>query len=113
MQALKEAALELVNLYETERSRVLLRKNLAATSRYTGDYERNVLFPALEEMATQAVAERMGVDPEKDMRPSLYASMATSAFYSAKRVWLADEARGSLAGLVREAFELIQRTSDE
>lgn len=108
MTALKEAVLELVDLYETERSRILLRKNLADASRYTGDYERNVLFPALEEVATQALAGRMAVDPEKDLRPSLYASMAASAFYSAKRIWLADEARGSLSGLVRQAFYLIQ-----
>jgi len=106
-EALYEASKELVELYMAERSKVLMRKKLAATSKYIGDYERNVIFAALEETVTKALAKRLDADPETDLRPSLYASVAVSAFYAAKLVWLANDGQVSLQDLIDQAYEYL------
>jgi hypothetical protein len=106
--ALYEASKELVELYMAERSKVLMRKKLAATSKYIGDYERNVVFAALEETVTQALAKRLDADPQTDLRPSLYATVAVGAFYAAKQVWVANDGQTSLQDLLKEAFEIMK-----
>ena len=110
--ALYEASKELVDLYMAERSKVLMRKKLAATSKYIGDYERNIVFAALEETVTQALAERLDADPETDLRPSLYASVAVGTFYTAKKVWLANEGKVSMHDLLEQAFKYLTGRAD-
>jgi len=105
--ALYEASKELVELYMAERSKVLMRKKLAATSKYIGDYERNVIFAALEETLTQALAQRLNLDPENDLLPSLYASVAVSAFYTTKTVWVANDGEASLQDMLEQAFKYL------
>lgn len=105
--ALYEASKELVELYMAERSKVLMRKKLAATSKYIGDYERNVVFAALEETVTQALAQRLNLDPETDLLPSLYASVAVGAFYTTKTVWVANGGQASLQDMLEQAFEYL------
>jgi len=105
--ALYEASKELVELYMAERSKVLMRKKLAATSKYIGDYERNVIFATLEETVTQALAKRLNLDPETDLLPSLYASVAVSAFYTTKTVWVANDGEAPLQDLLEQAFKYL------
>lgn len=109
--ALYEASKELVELYMAERSKVLMRKKLAATSKYIGDYERNVIFTALEETVTQALAQRLNLDPETDLLPSLYASVAVSAFYTTKTVWVANDGEAPLQDLLEQAYRYFTNPS--
>ena len=105
--ALYEASKELVDLYMAERSKVLMRKKLAATSKYIGDYERNVIFAALEETVTQALARRLDLDPQTDLLPSLYASVAVSAFYATKTGWVANDGKASLQDMLEQSFKYL------
>jgi hypothetical protein len=84
-----------------------MRKKLAATSKYIGDYERNVIFAALEETVTQALARRLDLDPQTDLLPSLYASVAVSAFYATKTVWVANDGMASLQDMLEQSFKYL------
>ena len=110
--ALHEASKELVELYMAERSKVLMRKKLAATSKYIGDYERNVVFAALEDTITEALAQRLNLDPETDLLPSLYAAVAVGVFYAAKMVWLANDGQVSMHDLLEQAFRHLTGQAD-
>jgi AcrR family transcriptional regulator len=54
---------------------------------------------------TPLVAERMGVDPARDMRPALIVSLSTQASYVAWWHWFRNGARGPLHELIRTALD--------
>jgi AcrR family transcriptional regulator len=106
LSMLREVMLSMVERFETERSKYLFRKKLAATSNNVGAYERNVILPTLVEFTIKALAQWMEVDPEEDLRPFLYTGMAFVALEGAKRIWIACDGQVSLTELVEQAFDI-------
>jgi AcrR family transcriptional regulator len=103
---LREVMLSLVERFEAERPKYLFRKKLATTSNNVGAYERNVILPTLEALVIPALAQWMGVDPEEDLRPFMYAGIALIALEGAKRIWIAHDGEVSLSQLVKQAFDI-------
>jgi AcrR family transcriptional regulator len=56
----------------------------------------------------EVLAERMGVDPDGDLRPRLYAACALSAVDVAVSQWDATGGAGSLDELIDEAFAVLR-----
>lgn len=57
----------------------------------------------------EALAARLGVDPEQDPGPQLLAAAALVALDVASRRWLASEGRADLATLLDESFAVLAR----
>jgi hypothetical protein len=74
-------------------------------------YERKVIHRAWEDTIAAAIAERIGVDPSKDLRPHLLGGMAVAAVHTSVIVW---EQHGdlSLAQVVATAFNLLAQGGD-
>ena len=103
---LRGVMLSLVERFDEERPKYLFRKKLAATSNNVGAYERNVILPTLEALVIPALAQWMGVDPEEDLHPFMYAGIALIALEGAKRIWIAHDGEVSLSELVKQAFDI-------
>lgn len=109
--ALFEAAKALVEIDKENEDRLRLIQKLASKSRKIGDYERNVIYPEFERMIARGLAERMGVDERKDPRPVLAAAMATAAWTTARRLWMASGGKLSMIELLGMAFDLVYQIS--
>jgi AcrR family transcriptional regulator len=107
MTVLYSAAQRFVELVKDNEPRLLVRKELAENSKRIGDYERNVIYPEFERVITQALAQRIDVDPDSDPRPSLIAAMVVAAYVTARKMWLASDGELSMIDLLNQAFEFI------
>jgi AcrR family transcriptional regulator len=64
-------------------------------------------YAALEEAVSVAMAERLGVDRDTELRPALLASLAATVIRVAIRRWAAD-GRRALGPLFQEVFDLLE-----
>jgi AcrR family transcriptional regulator len=102
-----EVGRELAEWDKTRESRLMLIKKLAADSKRIGDYERNVIYPEFEKVVSEALAERMGVDPADDPRPELLAAVGVAAWTTARRMWVESDGRRQMVDLLRETFDFV------
>jgi AcrR family transcriptional regulator len=105
--AMYEASKQFVELGRPGESNLRLRKKLSGRSRKIGDYERNVINPAFERAVAEALAQRLGVDPDTDSRPSLYAAVAVATWNAARKIWMDSDGEQSMPDLLRQAFEFV------
>ncbi|MQY06677.1 TetR/AcrR family transcriptional regulator [Actinomadura macrotermitis] len=68
--------------------------------------EREVLkaFTAAEEPLAEAIAERTGADPERDLYPQVMAAAIAAAIRTAARHWLGTRTTDSFADILRPAL---------
>ncbi|MHA6800275.1 TetR/AcrR family transcriptional regulator [Bounagaea algeriensis] len=90
-----------------DRKRILARQRLvhehpSLMSRQLAQYAR------VERIFTEALAERLGVDPEQDLRPELLAALTVSVLRVAMRRWTAD-GQQPLYQQIDAAFDLLER----
>lgn len=106
LTALRRAILSMADSYEGDRERLLHRaKILAATPSLRGrglDRQR-----AGEQAVTDLVAEWLGVDPTRDLRPAIVAATTLAALRVALNAWLADGGKAHLPTLAAEALDLL------
>jgi hypothetical protein len=92
--------------YEEDRERLLHRaKIMAATPSLRGrslDRQR-----AGEQAVTDLVAEWLGVDPARDLRPGIVAATTLATLRVAVSSWLADGGKAHLPTLAAEALDLL------
>lgn len=112
LQALYEAARQFVEIVKPNEPRLLMRNQLAKSSRKIGDYERNVINPEFERVVCEALARRLGVDPGSDPRPYMAAAVAVAAYNAARKKWMASGGELSMSELLSQAFEFIDYKSD-
>lgn len=65
-------------------------------------------YATIERTFTEAMAERLGVDPDQDLRPALLAALAGSVIKVSMKRWTADGTRPPNE-LMNEAFDLLER----
>jgi AcrR family transcriptional regulator len=106
LTALRSAILSMADRYEEDRERLLHRARiLAATPSLRGrglDRQR-----AGEQAVTDLVAEWLGVDPTRDLRPGIVAATTLAALRVALNAWLADGGKAHLPTLAAEALDLL------
>jgi len=112
LQALYEAARQLVEVLKPDEPRLLMRNQLANSSCKIGDYERNVINPEFERVVCAALARRLGVDPDSDPRPYMAAAVTVAAYNAARKRWVASGGELSMSELLSQAFEFIDYKSD-
>jgi AcrR family transcriptional regulator len=112
LQALYESAKQFTELLKPNEPRLLMRNQLASSSRKIGDYERNVINPEFERVVCEALARRLGVDPDSDPRPYMAAAVSVAAYNAARKKWMASDGELSMSELLSQAFEFIDYKSD-
>jgi len=112
LQALYESARQFVEVLKPSEPRLLMRNQLANNSRKIGDYERNVINPEFERVVCEALARRLGVDPDSDPRPYMAAAVAVAAYNAARKKWVASGGELSMSQLLSQAFEFIDYRSE-
>lgn len=90
-----------------DRKRILARQRLvqehpSLMSRQLAQYAR------VERTFAEALAERLGVDPDQDLRPELLAALTVSVLRVATRRWTADEQQ-PMYQQIDAAFDLLER----
>ena len=106
LTAVRAAILEVVGDLEEQREPMLCKMELmqvnpglrAHSLERMGDLERT--------LAT-ALAERTGVDPERDLRPRLIAGAVVMAMRVAVEQWGEQDGRGDLRDMVEQALDLL------
>lgn len=103
--ALRES--ELLSSTHARREHALARQRLVHANpsllpRQLAQYAR------IERALTEAMAERLSVDADDDLRPPLLAALAGSVIKVAMKRWTANGRRGP-AELVDEAFDVLER----
>ena len=111
LTAVRLAILGLAEEYETGKEAMFLRTSvMAQTPSLIG---RNLhLQQEWEAAIANAVAVRIGVDVDGDLRPRLVAACALGALRVAADAWLAGKGRGHLPTLVDAALQLVAGGGD-
>ncbi|MEZ5383524.1 MAG: TetR family transcriptional regulator [Microthrixaceae bacterium] len=112
MVALLGALLSLADYYEAQRDMMMRRAHLVATSPNVGRYQQVTIEPAFQTMLAEALAERLGVDVETDLRPGLYAAVGRAVIATAVARWMAQPDGVHPAEVVREVFALLPAPPD-
>ncbi len=106
LTALRRAVQSMASSYEDQRERLLRR---AIVMRQTPSLEIRSLGHQRtgEQAVTDLMAEWLGVDPVKDLRPGVVAATTMGALRVAFNAWLADGGESHLPTLVDEALDLL------
>lgn len=98
---------DLFSFLQADRERALarfrlVRENDSLMSRQLGQ------FDLLERSFAEAIAERLGLDPEQDLRPNLLAGVISSVLRVAMVHWTADGQK-PLSDVISAAFDLLEQ----
>lgn len=104
---MKEFCLLFAQVAETQKERMFMMKEMTQSSRTIGNYEKEVLFPTIEEEIAGALVDHMGVNKQNDMRPCIYAGITIAAISTARDVWVASEDKKQFREYVEEAFNIV------
>ena len=104
--ALRNSVLSLTSDFEERKEKVVIRARLM---RDTPSLQaRSLVHQQLWENAMQEmVADRLGVDPVKDLRPGVVAAAALAAMRVAFTIWLSAGCDGDVIALTTEALDLL------
>ena len=100
-----------VDRLDSDKGQVIQIKRLARDSAQVGEFERAKIYPAAEEAITEAMATRLEVNPDEDLRPALYSNVALAVMKSVKRQWAKADCQTSLRDLLKEAMDLLDLPS--
>jgi TetR/AcrR family transcriptional regulator, regulator of mycofactocin system len=106
-KALYESALQFVEVSKPAEPRMLMRNEIAKSSRKIGDYQHNVIYPEFERLVAEAMAQRLGVDADSDPRPYLISAMAVAAYIAARKIWVDSGGESDMKELLGQAFGLL------
>jgi len=106
LTALRHAILSLAGSYEEQRDHMLARFRLV-TDTPALEARSLCLQRNWETSVTAMLAERMGVDPAKDLRPGTVAATTMAAMRVATANWLAGGGQGDLPAIVAAALDLL------
>lgn len=106
LESLRAALLAYAEHVTQHRDVMLLHGGLLADSpTLSGRTRENQM--QIEQLLSQFAAGRFGVDPALDLRPTLLATICTSALTVAINAWIANPDGPSLVTVVEEAFDLL------
>ena len=106
LTALRHAILSLAGSFEEQREHMLRRFSLV-TSTPSLEARSLCLQRNWETAVTAMLAERMGVDPGKDLRPGVVAAPTMAAMRVATANWLAGGGKGDLPAIVAASLDLL------
>ena len=106
MTALRRAIMSMATDYEIDRERLLRRARIMAA---TPSLQARSFAQQRtgEQFVTELMAEWLGVDPARDLRPAIVAASTLAAVRVAFGAWLAGGGKADLPALCAEALDLL------
>jgi len=104
--SVREAILSLADTFEQDRDEVLARSRLVQETPSLRARSADHMTE-WQQLIAEAVAERRGVDPDRDLRTQVVAATTVAAMQAAFTVWQADDGAGTIHDLVAQALDLI------
>lgn len=106
LTALRHAILSLAGSFEDQRDHMLRRFRLV-TATPALEARSLCLQRNWETAVTGMLAQRMGADPAKDLRPGVVAATTMAAMRMATNNWLTGGGEGDLPAIVADALDLL------
>lgn len=111
LMAVRQAMLATAEEYESEKEELLqISRLIADTPSLVG--RALEIQQQWELVIADAVAQRLGVPVDADLRPALVGACAVAALRVTSNAWMADDGRGRLADMVDAAMLLIAGGGD-
>jgi AcrR family transcriptional regulator len=109
VESLRWAFAYVAGAYEANRAEVLLLERLiATTASLRGRKQERIAAGA--RVLSEVFAERLGMDPDRDLAPRLIGKVAMAAASAAFETWVAGGAKGSLPALMEEAMRFLEKS---
>ena len=106
------AAVKVLSLdVSIHREHHLRRARMVQSGETIARYERTVLRPQWEQAIAEAIAERLGVEVDVDLRPRLFAGVGLAVMSAVGPIWMASDGRADLEALLDAGFESLAETS--
>lgn len=93
--------------YAENREQHLRRARMAQTGAAIAEYTLTVVKPRWEDTIAAALAERLGVDVDVDIRPRLFAGVALAVMGAVGPVWMASGGHADTDALLAQGFEVL------
>lgn len=104
LAAVQAAVLVLASLAAGEVDLARRRMRLAASTESLGAYERTTLMPRWEDVIAEAIAARLGVDVDVDVRPRLLAGVGMAVMVSLGQTFRLEDGPADLEAQVVARF---------
>ena len=111
LEVLRSAIKALSADVPTHREHHLRRARMVQSGETIARYERTVLRPQWEQAIAEAIADRLGVEVDVDLRPRLFAGVGLAVMAAVGPVWMASDGWADVDGLLEAGFQLLSETS--
>ncbi len=93
--------------YADNREQHLRRARMAQSGAAIAQYQLTVVKPRWEDAIAEALADRLGVDVDVDIRPRLFAGVALAVMSAVGPVWMATGGKADVDALLAQGFEVL------
>jgi len=107
LDVLHAVVIALARDYAEHREEHLRRSRMAQSGAAINEYTLTVVKPRWEETIAEALAERLGVDVDVDIRPRLFAGVALAVMGAVGPVWMASGGKADVDALLARGFEVL------
>jgi AcrR family transcriptional regulator len=107
LDVLRRVVTALASEFAERREHHLHLARLAETGPSVAAYQLTVLRPRWEETIAGALATRLGVEVDVDLRPRLFAGAALAVMGAVSGIWAATNGTADVDALLEEAFDML------
>lgn len=107
LTALRNALAAIADHYASHREQHLRRARMAESGAAIATYQQAVLVPQWEDVLTDALAARIGLSADDDLRPRLLAGVGLAALSAVGRVWMGSGGVADIDSLLQQAFDAL------
>lgn len=93
--------------YADHREEHLRRARMAQSGAAINEYQLTVLKPRWEDTIAEALAERLGVEVDTDIRPRLFAGVGLAVMSAVGPVWMASGGQADVDAMLAQGFEML------
>jgi AcrR family transcriptional regulator len=107
LEVTRAAVIALSHQYAEQREQHVRRARMAQSGAAIAAYQQTVLRPQWEDAIAHALADRLGVGVDADLRPRLFAGVALAVMEAVGPVWMAGGGTDDLDAMLEAGFETL------
>ena len=107
LDVLRAAVIALAGDYAEHREHHVRRARMAESGAAIAEYQQTVIRPRWEDAIAQALADRLGVEVDVDLRPRLFAGVGLAVMSAVGPVFMASGGNGDLDAVLAQGFQVL------